>query len=277
MQPAEIIVCDQGETEERPDGAVREGKGVVRWVRGARPSLTAARNQILSETACDVVVFVDDDVLLPGDFVERCVKSFERPGVVCLQAGIFQRHDGVAIEELTCSNRAKTCFAQFDYDRFHDEHVLLFGCHAVRRDVAIALGGYDEQFEGTAFGEDVEFGQRVRKAGFRIHYDPDWWLVHMRAPRGGCRLLEWPAWIESANIWLSIVRYGVREGRFGILFWASLRHGPLLRKNVTRVWRQPLAWAAYLRGMAIGIFRGSRPVRSPFARGDRSDPELLEA
>lgn len=278
VQPDEIIVFDQGDTEaaER-DRIVASGGGVVRWLHGDTPSLTAARNQILAHTTCDVVAFVDDDVLLPGDFVARCSQRFEDPCISCLQIGIHQRRDDVAIEDLSCDNREQTCFPQFADEAFHDQHVLLFGCHAVRREAAISVGGYDEQFVGSAFGEDVEFGQRLRKAGHRIHHDPDWWLVHIRAPRGGCRMHEWPAWMESASIWLSIVRYGIREGRFGILFWASLRHGPLLRANVTRPWRQPQAWAAYLRGMAAGILRGFKAARSPFSPANPSEDEFRQA
>jgi GT2 family glycosyltransferase len=268
VRPTEIVVYDQGETDEKVrEEIVGAAGGVVRWIQGERPSLTAARNQILLCTTCDVVAFVDDDVLLPATFVERCVEKFKEDQVVCLQCGIFQRHDDVEVDKLAIDNRSTTCFPQFDYDQFQDAHFLLFGCHAVRREVAITVGGYDEQFVGSAFGEDVEFGQRVLRAGHGIHYDPEWWLVHVRAPQGGCRIHEWPAWMESCNLWLSIARYGLREGRFGVLFWASLRHGPLLKRNVLSVWRQPAAWASYLFGMAIGIRRGIRQVVSPFSRG----------
>lgn len=267
VPPTEIVVYDQGETDpEARDRIVREAQGSVRWIQGDRPSLTAARNQILARTICDVVAFVDDDVLLPSTFVERCVERFSNEKIVCLQCGIFQRHNAEDIAHLTCENRFTTCFPQFDYDEFHDRHSLLFGCHAVRREVAVLLGGYDEQYVGSAFGEDVEFGQRVLRAGHRIHHDPEWWLVHVRAPRGGCRVHEWPAWMESCNLWLSIARYGLRAGRFRVLFWVSLRHGPLLKRNVLGVWRQPAAWISYLYGMVIGIRRGLRPVSSPFSR-----------
>jgi len=39
---------------------------------------------------------------------------------------------------------------------------------AMLKDVWHAVGGYDEQFDGAYGFEDVDFGLRVREAGFRI-------------------------------------------------------------------------------------------------------------
>ena len=267
-KPDEVIVYDQGDSDVAGPGRAPEADGAerVRWIQGGRPSLTAARNQILAHTSCELVIFIDDDVLLPTDFIERCLERFMQDDVTCLQCEVFQRKENVEIDELTCENRWATCFPQFAPERPNGEHSLLYGCHAVRREVAVGVGGYDEYFVGSAFGEDVEFGYRVLAAGHRLHLDPAWWLVHVRAPRGGCRIDEWPQWMESANIWLSITRYGIRERRFGVLFWASLRHGPLLRRNVVYPWRQPMAWVSYVFGMAVGIGRGMRRASSPLVR-----------
>ena len=49
VRPTEIVVYDQGETDPGArDRIVREAQGIVRWMQGDRPSLTAARNQILA-------------------------------------------------------------------------------------------------------------------------------------------------------------------------------------------------------------------------------------
>ena len=267
FQPNEIIVCDQNSPSLSGSAtclARMNEEGKIRWLKGSPPSLTAARNRIVSVSKSEVIVFIDDDVLLPTNFVEQCVTCFREKRVVCLQCQIHQRKDDVQIASLDRSRPGTGCFPQFEAQEPHNRHSLLFGCHAVRREVAIDVGGYDEQFVGPAFGEDVEFGQRIRRAGYNIHFEPNFWLIHLKAPQGGCRISDWPEWTKSANMWLSIVRYGMREGRFTILFWASLRHGPLLKRNVVQFWRQPLAWASYVFGMVRGIIRGLSSARSPF-------------
>jgi GT2 family glycosyltransferase len=55
-----------------------------------------------------------------------------------------------------------------------------------RKQVIVAVGGFDENFVGSAIGEDTEFSYRARRLGL-IRYSPAAYLVHLRAPSGGTR------------------------------------------------------------------------------------------
>ncbi len=53
------------------------------------------------------------------------------------------------------------------------------GCGAVRRDVFFAVGSFDEAFRFPSV-EDVEFGWRVHRAGYRILLDPSIQVTHRK-------------------------------------------------------------------------------------------------
>jgi len=65
------------------------------------------------------------------------------------------------------------------------------GNFSIRREWAILVGGFDENYTKTC-GEDAEFSWRFYKAGGNAIYDPEATLVHLAAPRGGNRaLVSW--------------------------------------------------------------------------------------
>ena len=56
-----------------------------------------------------------------------------------------------------------------------------------RKEVIVALGGFDEQLIGPAIGEDAEFSHRVKKSGRSIVYNPAARIIHKQAITGGTR------------------------------------------------------------------------------------------
>src|SRR5262249_38876600 len=62
------------------------------------------------------------------------------------------------------------------------------GCNAsYRRKLLRELGGFDENFVGSAVGEDAEMCHRVKLSGGTITYDPAASIVHLQVATGGCR------------------------------------------------------------------------------------------
>jgi GT2 family glycosyltransferase len=54
-----------------------------------------------------------------------------------------------------------------------------------RREVIVGLGGFDEHFGGNAFRWENDFCVRVRRAGWRVVYDPRPTVHHYYASPGG--------------------------------------------------------------------------------------------
>ena len=59
------------------------------------------------------------------------------------------------------------------------------GNFAVRREIALRLGGFDEQFVRVAYNFEAEFAYRLSQAGCRIFYEPTACIHHLQSQRGG--------------------------------------------------------------------------------------------
>jgi hypothetical protein len=53
------------------------------------------------------------------------------------------------------------------------------GCGAIRREVFVSLGGFDEGYTRPAI-EDIELGARLRRAGYRVWLCPDVQVTHLK-------------------------------------------------------------------------------------------------
>ncbi len=114
-------------------------------------------------------------------------------------------------------------------------------CHAVRRDVALAMGGYDERFgAGGPFGsaEDGEFAYRVLREGRAIALEPAARVLHRRRVP-----------------WSDGPRYGRAVGRsLGAIYGVHTRTGDMVA---------PLMLGWELRRMTARmlapLLRGGRP------------------
>src|SRR5262249_917971 len=91
---------------------------------------------------------------------------------------------------------------------------------SVRRELALSIGGFDEQFTRTWY-DDADFSWRLHKAGAKIVYDPCASLVHLKGPSGvpaeinsSCSMLNPgpPYSISGARISGCIVCGGILRG-----------------------------------------------------------------
>jgi GT2 family glycosyltransferase len=234
----EIIVVDQSDWY--PEGARERikalaAKGVIRYFRQETPNLPTARNRVLRETVCDIVIFIDDDVELAPGFVAAHAANFQEESVWAVCGGFTERD--IAVRPIVPRTWAKV----LDYRRFDpgwniriEDFGTLKGCnHAVRRSAVLALGGYDEGYTGVALAEETDLAMRILRAGGRIVFDPKARLHHLRAPAGGCRVAHWGD-LSAATSCLRFVRKHWRRlgwSASGRELWHCWRLGVFNRKN----------------------------------------------
>jgi glycosyltransferase involved in cell wall biosynthesis len=120
---------------------------------------SAARNAGLRAAKADVVALTDDDTRPPEDWLENVLREFRADAeLVCLEGAVYGG----------CRN-------------FGPRHYV--GCNlAVRRDVALSVGGFRSEF--SEWREDVEFGWRMEaQADGSCRYSEDVRMCHPGVPR----------------------------------------------------------------------------------------------
>lgn len=189
--PDELIVVDQSPTNESKDAVL----GLSRWDVGGvvltyihDPSvagLVAAKDVAAQRSRSDVVLFLEDDVILENDFIEKILLGFdEKRGMMgCC---------GVIIEMPNANWRYRIMFHLFHRGIFRDPRVGVFGIPsawsrkwvqstylsggltAFRREVFSSIP-FDIQ-NGFFIMEDVDFSTRAAR-----HYGSDKFFINTAA------------------------------------------------------------------------------------------------
>jgi GT2 family glycosyltransferase len=171
----ELVVVYDGVAPPPPSSLERPGVTVLET--GERGGPARARNLAAEAARGEILLFVDADVELAGDVVERVRTLFAcEPDRVA----VFGTYDD--------EPRAEGTVSQFRNLLHHHTHVahagragtFWSGCGAIRTASFLDLGGFDEGYRYPSV-EDIELGMRVVAAGGRIDLDPSLRCKHAKA------------------------------------------------------------------------------------------------
>jgi GT2 family glycosyltransferase len=180
--PAEILVVDQTlrhspETERRL--AQLHHLGRICWIRLSAPSIPRAMNEGLRQATQEIVLFLDDDIIPAGTLVSAHARAHETGAWIVagqvLQPGEEPLGGGVSGPFRFCSREPRPISE------------LMAGNFSIRRELALKLGGFDENFVRVAYRFEAEFSERALAAGYMILFEPDASIRHLQANDGGTR------------------------------------------------------------------------------------------
>lgn len=155
------------------------------YVEESIQGLSFARNRAAREAQAPVLIYIDDDVKLPQDFIETALIYLEkRPSTMCAGGRIFVSFDDT------------------DPDWIPDELMPMFGLHdlgdedqfyppsnfprggnmMIRKSVFDVFGYFDTHLgrKGTQLlgSEEKQFFEKLRKNGIEMHYWAELELTH---------------------------------------------------------------------------------------------------
>lgn len=174
----EIILVDDSSTDDTVEIAKKMGVRVIVLTRRSGPAL--ARNLGVEQAKGEIVLFIDSDVEVRGDTIERVAASFkENPEI----AAVFGSYDEEPADKGFVS-QYRNLFHHFHHQQFDSEAFSFWaGCGAVRKELFIQLGGFDHERYKKPSIEDIEFGLRVIKRGYRIILDKELQVKHLKGWR----------------------------------------------------------------------------------------------
>jgi len=188
VKPKEVLVVDDS-----PDDSVKDvvknfaGFLNVSYIWSGKRSLPAARNVGVKKSTGDIILFLDDDVVLEKDFIEKMLKGVEKyedavgyTGVdltiKCQKYGLLQRiykkffflwmtvdvsrynGDIIRVNMVPC-NVDKDVYLQY----------LPGACMAFKREIFFKHNyWFPEQLKGYAYGEDLLFTHSLYLSGYKL-------------------------------------------------------------------------------------------------------------
>jgi len=229
----EIILADGGSTDK-----TREiiQSYPVKLIVEKRKGLNVARNTGVRNSSGEIIIFTDSDCVVPKDWIRQIVKNFKDKEIGCV-GGSVSRY-----EEDFLSRYADESVMPV-LRRFRRRRVLKSveppmkypaGCNmAFRRDVFNKVGKFDE---GIHYGfDEVEFVDRVCKAGYKMVLDPEALVKHKHRTelkkllkqtfsygRGGALVFRRKGIKNRLAKWNMIVLFAFFAWLFLCFFFASL-------------------------------------------------------
>ena len=87
----ELIVVDNASTDRTPQviGAFNPSHISLRYVRESRPGLSRSRNAGLAASAGDIVLFTDDDVRAPGNWIDGMCRKITTGDADAVAGGVL--------------------------------------------------------------------------------------------------------------------------------------------------------------------------------------------
>ena len=240
--PLEVLVVDQSRDENgnpvdrRQELAEFDG---VRYFHQSLPNAQVARNFGILAARGDVVLLVDDDVRVSPEFIANHLRNYELEPDLDGVSGQTLDPGQQPTDELPSAYTWPHNGWMFLPLNFNERRPAINwpSCNgSVRRQTALAIGGFDEQFTRTWY-DDTDFSWRLHTAGAKIVFDPQASLVHLKVPSGGKRLSGRDQYVLFDSESWSILFYFWRKN-FGLLrVWRHVAHymrGHLCRKMFLR-------------------------------------------
>lgn len=259
--PAEILVVDQ--TEAHPAEVERElrrfeDEGRIRLIRFSPPSIPRAMNAGLQEAQNSVVLYVDDDVVPAPNLVAAHAARYTA-GCAAVCGQVLQPGE-VPDSAANAGPRAGGFRADLDF-RFcgtrETEVANVISCNlSVDRETARSIGGFDEQFIGSAYRYETDFARRLAAAGHRILFAPEASVRHLRLPGGGTRSfgdhLEQPSPRHSVGDYYFALRHSRGAQRWAYIVRRLLRED-FNRFYLKRPWRLPVKLISEIRAFFVAV------------------------
>lgn len=241
-RPDEVIVVDQTPESQRSPIAYEAMEGLAardeaKYLFSAKAGASLARNLGAWHAGSEIVVFLDDDVFVPRDFLAQYERIFEDEEV--------DAATGMILVHAADDGTFKPLVRQPSVP--NSNAMLRGGNFAIRREVFVRLGGMDERFVRACNHEDWDLAWRLYEGGFKAVWDPGPWCYHAATPQGGGR---WEGFSTTSDRAFNIAYFFLQHpealrNRLG-LAGHMLRQFVLNRGNVRRPWLLPFAaWVAW--------------------------------
>lgn len=171
--PDELIVVDDGSNDGSIERAAARGVRILRT--SGRQGPAEARNIGARAATGEIVFFLDADVCVHPDAVDRVVSALADPAVDAI-IGSYDE-DPSSPDFLSQYKNLMHCFVH--QTGSSEASTFWSGCGAIRRKVFLELSGFDANYARPAI-EDIELGYRIREAGRRIVLDRELRARHLK-------------------------------------------------------------------------------------------------
>lgn len=169
----EVIVVDDGSEYDPADILAIKTPFSFQFIRQENQGATVARNNGVNHSSGNVLIFIDDDVTLSPPSLEALAEACEQEEKAVVMGTIvtrFAEDNPSHFTQIVLENANHGAHAGHGDGKLHPIHFSWCNTEllAVRRDDFFALGMLQDPTGGWPNWDDVDFGYRSYKAGYRL-------------------------------------------------------------------------------------------------------------
>ena len=197
--PLEVIVVSDGDVSGSYRAAAEFGFTVLQLAQTGGPA--RARNFGARAARGEVLMFLDADVELHEDALFEVGRSFAADAALDAVFGSYDDAPGAD----NFLSQYRNLLHHYTHQTSREEASTFWsGCGAIRRDVFLKMGGFDEKYRRPSI-EDIELGYRLTRAGHRVRINKKVQGKHLKEWRAASVLhtakAEWQASNDVVTEW----------------------------------------------------------------------------
>lgn len=168
----EVLIVDDGSTDDSPNIAAQYPYQLIRLAHNVGAS--EARNVGARAAHGEILFFLDSDIEMPPDTIPRIRALFAAEPTLTALFGSYQKNT----EPKNFASVYKNLLHHYTHQiSSPDAATFCSGYGAIRRAVFLELGGFDPTQRAL---EDIEFGYRLHRAGYRVRLVKDLYFTHLK-------------------------------------------------------------------------------------------------
>jgi glycosyltransferase involved in cell wall biosynthesis len=174
-----VVVDDASDDGMTAPAADSIGARVIRLDQQKGPA--AARNRGVEQVTGDIIFFVDADVLVHEDTIERGVQVLQAHPEITAVIGSYDASPG----DRSFISQYRNLYHHWIHQTAHTAASTFWtGCGLIRRKAFVETGGFNEDFDRPSI-EDIEYGNRLIATGHVIRLEKEMQCQHLK---------QWTLW-----------------------------------------------------------------------------------
>lgn len=200
----EVIVVDNGSTDDSFDMVSKKFPKVKIIKNKENLGFSKANNKAIKQSKGEIVLLLNSDTLVSENSLDHMVNFMDSNEEIGAATARLQLADGGL--DLACHRgfptpwNAFTYFSRLeqlfpnlsifsgyhqtwkDFNKPHEVDAISGACFFIKRKVIDEVGLLDERF--FMYAEDLDWCMRIKKAGWKIYYNPNATIIHFKKRSG---------------------------------------------------------------------------------------------